>query len=275
MAQQTIHAVILAAGRGNRLGRDDIPKALLGVGGRSLLVRHIRALARLGVTRLDIVVGFAAASVLEEILPHVEDMALRLVPVAWQGRESLCSLNAADIGASPADILLLMDADLLYEPEILERLIRSDSGNAALVDFDAGDDAEAVKLCVSRDCIVDFGKFPAILGERWGESVGIFKLDRSARRELAATAGMMLRTRGPGTPHEDALREMLLDTRHDFRAVDITGLAWVEIDFPEDFRRACDEIMPRIDARSADRQSWAPPAPPPFTAFPAAPKETP
>lgn len=279
MSHQAIHAVILAAGRGNRLGRNDVPKALLSVGGRSLLVRHIRALARLGVTRLDIVVGYAAVSVLEEIVPHVEDVALRLVPVAWQDRDSLCSLVAADIGASPADVLLLMDADLLYDPEILERLIRSDAGNAALVDFDAGDDAEAVKLCLSRNRIIDFGKTPAAFGERCGESVGIFKLDRLARRELAATAAMMLRTRGSRTPHEDALRETILDTRHDFRVVDITGMPWVEIDFPEDFQRASDEILPRIDARSKDPIDQAdersPGLRPPFTEFPAARKERP
>lgn len=56
------HGVILAAGRGTRLGSvvDDVPKPLLEVGGRPLIDRVIGALLHNGVNRITIVTGYLA-----------------------------------------------------------------------------------------------------------------------------------------------------------------------------------------------------------------------
>jgi glucose-1-phosphate thymidylyltransferase len=56
------HGVVLAAGRGTRLGSlvDDVPKPLLEVGGRPLIDRIIGALTHNGVTQLTIVTGYRA-----------------------------------------------------------------------------------------------------------------------------------------------------------------------------------------------------------------------
>jgi len=53
-------AVLLAAGRGSRLGAhtDDRPKCLVEVAGRSMLERMLGELVALGVQRLLLVVGF-------------------------------------------------------------------------------------------------------------------------------------------------------------------------------------------------------------------------
>lgn len=58
------HGVVLAAGRGTRLGSlvDEIPKPLLEVGGRPLIDRIIGALMHNGVSRLTIVTGYLAAT---------------------------------------------------------------------------------------------------------------------------------------------------------------------------------------------------------------------
>ena len=47
-------------------------------------------------------------------------------------------------------------------------------------------------------------------------------------------------------PHEEALRDMLLASPGDYGFEDVTGLPWVEIDFPEDVTRANEEILPAI-----------------------------
>lgn len=56
------HGVVLAAGRGTRLGSlvDEVPKPLLEIGGRPLIDRIIGALTHNGVKRLTIVTGYLA-----------------------------------------------------------------------------------------------------------------------------------------------------------------------------------------------------------------------
>ncbi|CAN0403126.1 unnamed protein product, partial [Discosporangium mesarthrocarpum] len=55
-------ACILAAGVGNRLGAidDKLPKALLAFDGKSLLMRHLENLARIGVDSVVIGTGYRA-----------------------------------------------------------------------------------------------------------------------------------------------------------------------------------------------------------------------
>lgn len=63
------HGVVLAAGRGTRLGSlvDDVPKPLLEVGGRPLIDRIVGALTHNGVRRVTIVTGYLA----DQIERHV------------------------------------------------------------------------------------------------------------------------------------------------------------------------------------------------------------
>ena len=47
-------------------------------------------------------------------------------------------------------------------------------------------------------------------------------------------------------PHEEALRDVLLADPQAFSFEDITGLPWIEIDFPEDVVQARQRILPRL-----------------------------
>ncbi len=47
-------------------------------------------------------------------------------------------------------------------------------------------------------------------------------------------------------PYEEAIRDCLLEAPEKFSVEDITSLAWIEIDFPEDITRAQNEILPNI-----------------------------
>jgi NDP-sugar pyrophosphorylase family protein len=63
------HAVVLAAGRGTRLGdlTADAPKPLLGVGGRPILVRILDGLIRAGIDDVVIVTGYLGDRIGAEI----------------------------------------------------------------------------------------------------------------------------------------------------------------------------------------------------------------
>jgi choline kinase len=91
-------AIILAAGRGNRLREfnpDGRPKCLLEFGGRSLLSRQLEALQDCGIKRVEIVIGYEADRIISHIgkLQQRPEVAFAYNPRFLQG--SVLSLLAA------------------------------------------------------------------------------------------------------------------------------------------------------------------------------------
>ena len=132
-----MHAIILAAGRGSRLAEhnpEGRPKCLMEFGGRSLLDRHLDILNQLRVRKLDLVIGYEA----DQIIDHVgtlffrPDVAFQYNPRYEQG--SVLSLLAARDALESGEPVVVMDADVLYHPGILQALLDSDSENCYLLD---------------------------------------------------------------------------------------------------------------------------------------------
>ena len=47
-------------------------------------------------------------------------------------------------------------------------------------------------------------------------------------------------------PHEEAIRDFLREGTQPVEVVDVTGMPWIEIDFPADVERAERDILPRL-----------------------------
>ena len=248
-----MHAIILAAGRGNRLAHfnpEGHPKCLLAFGGRTLLARHLDLLYRSGITRVDLVVGYEADRIIEHVglLTSRPDVAFHFNPRYQLG--SVISLLAAKDALESGDDILLMDADVLYHPEILSRLILSGHENCFLVDRNLPPGDEPVKIAVHGNVMVEFRKRlePGLLFDYLGESVGFFRFSPATAQAIASECGRYDAEGLSDAPHEEVLRNLLLRSPGDFAFEDVTGLPWIEIDFPEDVVSARDEILPAIRA---------------------------
>jgi choline kinase len=240
-----ITAIILAAGRGQRLG-DPRPKALLEFGGRTLLERHIAALQAHGIDDISITVGYESEAIRREIvrlrvgddvgLVHNPRYDAGSVVSLWVQRERLNS------GAS----ILLMDADVLYPQRMIGRLLAAKAQNALLLDrtIDPGD--EPVKICVREDVLVDFAKKPVHAHDWHGESVGFFRFTAATAAALADRADSYVRTGRTSVEYEEPIRDLILARPAHFGYEDISDLPWTEIDFDVDVARARYEILPRI-----------------------------
>ena len=246
-----MRAIILAAGRGLRL-HEALPKCLLRFGGASLLERHLRLLAALGIDDVVVALGYRHEAVEAELKALGRDD----VEVVINPRFELGSmLTAHAVGAQlvRGGDVLLMDADVLYDDTILERLVDGPSTNRLLIDrgFQPGD--EPVKVCVSNGACVEFRKRVAddLVYDTIGESVGFFRFDESGSRRFASLVERHIHDGGSNLPHEEAIRDLLLEGGRRFDIADVTGLAWIEIDFPADVVRANEEILPKVDERKA------------------------
>jgi choline kinase len=247
-----MRAILLAAGRGIRLGPlgFERPKCLLPFGGKSLLLRHLECLRGLGVNEIVLAVGYREAEVRAELDAEPAQPSPRPTTLTnprfergsvvslWSVRDALCA--GGDV--------LLMDADVLYDAAILARLVER-PGNLFLMDRKFDDSGqEAVKLCLRRGVAVEFRKRLAadLAYDLAGESVGFFRFSEPIARALASRCDAYVAAGRLDEPYEEAIRDLLLETPALFHFEDITGLPWIEIDFPDDVRRAEEEILPRL-----------------------------
>lgn len=250
-----MRAIILAAGRGSRLQQAadrPLPKCLLEFGGASLLERHLRLLEAAGVTDIVLALGFRHESIEAEVA--------RLAPkrrpeVVLNPRYELGSMLTVHTAAEPltrGGDVLLMDADVLYHERIMAVLAAGRGPvNRLLIDrdFEAGE--EPVKLCVRAGVPVELRKRlePGLEYDTVGESVGFFRFDERAARRLAAIVADHIESSRAHLPHEEAVRDLLLERSQSFEICDVTGLPWIEIDFPADVARAAGEVLPLLEAR--------------------------
>ncbi len=244
-------ALILAAGVGRRLGprAEAGPKILLRIGGQSLLERHLRLLQFVGVTEIVLGIGFEAQRVEAELarLPYARAMQISTIHNADYQRGSVVTIwSLRDALAAGGDVFV-MDGDVLYDRRLLKRLVETPHRNCFLLDRDVEPGEEPMKLAMKDGDPVDFRKTLERPHDFYGESVGFFRLDEKAARDLA-TAARALIDRGRSDDYfEEALRDVLLASPPErFGVEDVTGLPWIEIDFPGDIERAEREILPAL-----------------------------
>ncbi len=141
-----------------------------------------------------------------------------------------------------------MDADVLYDESILKALVAGNDVNRLLLDrgFEPGD--EPVKLCLKDGVPVELRKQLAV-GLQYdtiGESVGFFRFREETARRFAEIVASYVDSGRSNLPHEEAVRDLLLEGGHSFDIADVTGAPWIEIDFPNDVTRAGNDVLPRL-----------------------------
>lgn len=240
----------MAAGVGERLGDKAAgkPKCLLELGGVSLLHRHLQNIMELAITDVIVVTGYRREEILAE-LERIQDglnIDTRYNPDFTQG--SIVSLWKAGGDLSSGDDIILMDADVLYDRAILKKLTNTALPNCFLLDREFEPGEEPVKLCVLDGRLVEFRKHvdKDLEFDFQGESVGFFRLSPGIASRLARRVQEYMDQQRRHEPYEEAIRDLLLADPDVFGYEDITGLSWIEIDFPEDIERAEIEILNNI-----------------------------
>jgi choline kinase len=241
-------AIMLAAGIGRRLDGRHPPKPLLSVGGKSLLERHIEVLRSRRVDHLVLIVGHRETELRREVARLGAEDFVHLQRNPDYERGSILSLGCARATLSSATGVLVMDADVLYHPGLMDRLLGSPHTDCLLLDrnFEPGD--EPVKVGVSNGQVVEFGKL--INGAKLdllGEWPGFVKLSAPVCLALVRIMYELIEAGRIDAPMEDALRNLILRHPGILQWEDITGLPWIEIDFVQDLERAREEVLPRIE----------------------------
>jgi choline kinase len=252
-----MRAIILAAGRGMRLKQcdeDHVPKVLLPFGGHTLLERHLRLLRDVGVEEIVLALGFRSQLVEAEI----DRLGLRPRPqIILNPGFELGSMLTVHVGADAmtrGGDVLLMDADVLYDGRIAQALTAGERpANRVLIDRDFEPGDEPVKVCIREGVPIEFRKQVAagLQFDTIGESVGFFRFEEAAARRFAAIVAGYIDSGHSNLPHEEAVRDFLLERRHAVEIADVTGAPWIEIDFQVDIERAQRQVLPLLEPLGA------------------------
>ena len=80
-----------------------------------------------------------------------------------------------------------------------------------------------------------------------GESVGFFRFSAATSIKLAKQLQSYIDKQRVAEPYEEVIRDLLLAEPEIFAFEDITGIPWIEIDYPEDIERAQQQILKKIE----------------------------
>jgi choline kinase len=234
---QTALAVILVAGVGSRLRplTDDRPKALVDVGGETILARALRLLAQHGVKRVVLATGYRE----DAIRRALENSPLSVAYCHNQAFDR--TQNSVSLALCRAELeqqsFFKLDGDVVFQPEVLARLERAEGDLGVAIDCSRKADAEAMKVGLHLGRIAAFGKGLS-LEQSAGETIGIELVRRRCADVLFPAlerAGAEGRT---DLYYEDVYSELVRQNAIDASAVEVGDLPWTEVDDFSDLQRA-------------------------------------
>lgn len=217
-------AVILAAGRGERL-RNKEPKPLVKLFDKPLICHALDNLSLVGIN--DIVIVYSNEKVKEHLKGRGE---ITFVYNEAVERDNGYSLFKARSAVRDGQFILLM-SDHIFDPEILQRLLKVESRNKNILcvdrDIYGKNIEETTKVLVDGNRIINIGKKI----KRWNAlDTGIFLCDK----QVFEVAEGLEKDSNTFTLSETM---MGLAKRGRLFALDITGMQWMDIDTEEDLRK--------------------------------------
>lgn len=235
-----MQAIILAAGMGKRLGdlTRNNTKCMVKVNGVPLIDRALTQLSRLDLSRVIMVIGYEG----EKLRAHVGDCykGLKITYIenpVYDKTNNIYSLSLARKELQEDDTLLI-ESDLIFEGQLLDKLVNNPCPNLALVDkYETWMDGTMVKLDDDNN-IVNFVPKKAFRYDEVGsyyKTVNIYKFSRDfLRNSYVPFLEAYTKALGNNEYYEQVLRVITLLDKCDLKALPLEGEKWYEIDDIQD-----------------------------------------
>ena len=235
-----MQALMLAAGMGKRLGAytNHQTKCMVKVGGKTLLEHAADALRLAGVKRLVLVVGYEGEKLKAFARDKLADFELVFVenPV-YASTNNIYSLYLAREELARDDTLLL-ESDLIYEPELLRAMVADPAPNlVAVAKYEQWMDG-TVTLVDGDGIIREFIEkkdFSFDRADRYYKTVNVYKFSRSfAADQYIPFLSAYIRAYGDNQYYEMVLKALAHLPFAGLRAFELGDMKWYEIDDVQD-----------------------------------------
>ena len=229
-------AFILAAGVSRRLYPHtyNTPKCLLDVGGKPIINYQLEALLDLGVKDISIVIGYHREILIQHLKDNFPTLNFNFII-----NHHYFETNTAYSVYIGKEVLnenhILMNADVVYPKELLNKLIDTKHKTALAVDIKSCGREEVKVIDGGSDKIAAIGK-ELIETQCLGEFIGVAKLSKDFCNLFSNSLEDLIDSGGVNDYFEAAIQPIL--KKIDIYYVDVSEFPCMEIDFIEDLEMA-------------------------------------
>ena len=239
-----MQALIIAAGTGSRLGKHtkDNTKCMLEINNVSLIKHTLEKLNNVGVRKLILVVGYKKDNLIQHVGDKYKDIDIEYVenPI-YDQTNNIYSLYLAKDKLEQDDTILL-ESDLIFEEEVLQRLLDDERRSLAVVDkYQSWMDGTAVTLD-SDDSILNFFtkktfRFQDV--NEYYKTVNIYKFSKEfSQKSYIPFLEAYSKAMGDNEYYESVLRVITILEGQELRVMRLNGERWYEIDDVQDKHNA-------------------------------------
>jgi choline kinase len=238
-------AVILAAGQGTRIRsvHGEHPKCLIEVDNTTILDHQLKALAMAGINEVAIVVGYEK----EQIIAHVNARKLLTQKIhfienpAFAITNNIYSLRLA-LEWVRGDSLIVLNADVIFNPEILDVAVRPHAPISMIVDPLWRD--ETMKVVILDDHIIRMSK--NISREEFsGTYIGITVFSKAIQDRFFHKMEDVIAA-GRVNEFFNVVVQELANEGVPVGYTSTDGMPWAEIDDPVDLTFAQRNVFPQL-----------------------------
>ena len=215
---------------------DEKPKCLLEVGGKTLLQRTVDAMISAGVKEFVVVTGYRENMIREFLTVNYQLSIINYIDnVDFEHNNNIFSLWLAMQKLHGQEVLL-MDSDILCDPEAVRRVARKTNPALAMQQHELGE--EEMKIVVDEAGRITEISKTCSPADAIGESVGIEKMTPAYTEAIYQELRKMILDEGLIDIFYERAFERLIPQGHTFEVVDTTDLFSYELDTPEDLEKA-------------------------------------
>ena len=241
-------AIILAAGTASRLRPLTLhtPKCLLKVGERTLLQRSMDALISNGFREFVIVTGYLHEKI-EDFVRQTYGDSIHVCFIHnkdYETTNNIYSLWLARPEAEGQEVLLL-DSDLLYDAQIVGRVLDDKHENVlTLIRHELGE--EEMKVVMDENGVITEISKTCDPAQAAGESLGIERMGKAYTTALYKELEVMMDEEHLENTFYELAFLRLIAKGSTFSVLDVTDLFSCELDTVEDFENAKQRIPPHL-----------------------------
>jgi len=231
-----LKAIILAAGVGSRIRplTDNCPKSLLKIGGNTILGMMISHIQDCGINEVVFVIGYLQEQIKDYVKTKFPDLNAYFVTNDRYAETNtgFSLMLAKDLIKESA--FVKFDADVMFDKEILKKLIECEYANCLCIDKNINIDTEEIKVIIEgQNRVVRVSK-TINPKDAVGESLGIEKINSETAKLLFAELKIMMEDGQNHQEYYEGAYERLIKKNVLFYALDISGLNCIEIDTKND-----------------------------------------